>query len=55
MLKFPTPYEKILPANIQAVRPQNQSQDQAALDRIKGSLVGLAVGDALGASVEFRS
>jgi ADP-ribosyl-[dinitrogen reductase] hydrolase len=54
MLKFPAPHEKILPADIRTVRPPNQPQDHPIVDRIRGSLVGLAVGDALGASVEFR-
>jgi ADP-ribosyl-[dinitrogen reductase] hydrolase len=53
-LKFPLPHQKILPHDIPLVRPPRGSQDTATLERIIGSLVGLAVGDALGASVEFR-
>ncbi|CAF3989193.1 unnamed protein product, partial [Rotaria sordida] len=29
--------------------------DEKVLDRIEGSMIGLAIGDALGAHVEFRS
>jgi len=53
-LEFPRPEEKILPHNIAIVWPPTETNDSDALDRITGSLVGLAVGDALGASVEFR-
>ncbi|CAF0987225.1 unnamed protein product [Adineta steineri] len=54
MLQFPLPHEKILPSDIKIVRPSSHPSDPTVLDRIKGSLIGLAVGDALGASVEFR-
>ena len=34
--------------------PPTNSLDEAILDRIVGSMIGLALGDALGAPVEFR-
>jgi ADP-ribosyl-[dinitrogen reductase] hydrolase len=34
--------------------PELETEDNETIKRIQGSLVGLAVGDALGASVEFR-
>ncbi|CAF4813518.1 unnamed protein product, partial [Rotaria magnacalcarata] len=39
---------------IPLVSPPSQSLDSTKVDRFKGSLMGMAVGDALGASVEFR-
>jgi ADP-ribosylglycohydrolase len=54
MLKFPQPNQKILPGDIKIVWPPIQPQDAAIHNRITGSLLGLAIGDALGASVEFR-
>ena len=54
MLRFPSPYEGTLPHKIDLVWPAANTLDSAIADRIVGSLVGLAVGDALGASVEFR-
>ncbi|CAF1096089.1 unnamed protein product [Rotaria sp. Silwood1] len=54
MLNFPHPNQKLLPDQIQCVSPAHQSSDPKITDRLKGSLLGLAVGDALGASVEFR-
>ncbi|CAF3442406.1 unnamed protein product [Rotaria sp. Silwood1] len=53
-LKFPHSKEKLLPEQIQCVQPPHQSVDVTIVDKFKGSLLGLAVGDALGASVEFR-
>ena len=54
MFQFPQPEDKILPDNIPLVWPKIRRQDKIITNRITGSLVGLAVGDALGASVEFR-
>jgi len=34
--------------------PPESTRDETLLDRIKGSMIGMAVGDALGAHVEFR-
>ncbi|CAF2524341.1 unnamed protein product [Rotaria sp. Silwood2] len=53
-LKFLHPKEKKPPEQIQCVPPPHQLVDLIKVDRFKGSLLGLAVGDALGASVEFR-
>ncbi|CAF3341506.1 unnamed protein product [Rotaria socialis] len=53
-LTFPSFDEKKLPDEIKIIRPTNKPQDTVTLDRITGSLIGLAIGDALGASVEFR-
>ncbi|CAF1131698.1 unnamed protein product [Rotaria sp. Silwood1] len=53
-LQFPSFHEKKLPSDIKLVWPEVNSHDTNILDRITGSLVGLAIGDALGASVEFR-
>ena len=54
MLGFPDPEERILPHGIPLAWPHIPPQDKIITNRITGSLVGLAVGDALGASVEFR-
>ncbi|CAF1044329.1 unnamed protein product [Rotaria sp. Silwood1] len=54
MLKFPSPYDNVLPHQIQVIFPKDLSPKEPTLDRVIGSLVGLAIGDALGASVEFR-
>lgn len=54
MLQFPSPHDKILPGDIKLVWPPSEPQDLDVHYRILGSLTGLAVGDALGASVEFR-
>ncbi|CAF0983433.1 unnamed protein product [Rotaria sordida] len=53
-LEFLSIHEKKLPGDIKIVWPTVKSKDTDTLYRITGSLVGLAVGDALGASVEFR-
>ncbi|CAF0954484.1 unnamed protein product [Rotaria sordida] len=53
-LNFPHPKQKLLPDQIQCASPPHQSLNPTITDRFKGSLLGLAVGDALGASVEFR-
>ncbi|CAF1289919.1 unnamed protein product [Rotaria sordida] len=54
VLQFPSSTEKILPDAIKLVWPPTELQNPAAIEAISGSLVGLAIGDALGASVEFR-
>ncbi|CAF1323311.1 unnamed protein product [Rotaria sordida] len=54
MFKFPSPYDHVLPHEIQVTFPEDPSVKEATFDRVIGSLIGLAVGDALGASVEFR-
>ena len=54
MLQFPHPDENILPHEIRIIYPRTGPSDDIISNRILGSLVGLAVGDALGASVEFR-
>lgn len=51
---FLSPEEKKLPNEIKLAWPTTKSKDTATLDRITGSMAGLAIGDALGASVEFR-
>ncbi|CAF2633194.1 unnamed protein product [Rotaria sp. Silwood2] len=52
-MQFPHPDARILPHKISC--PSSPSKTTSnELSRIVGSLVGLAVGDALGASVEFR-
>jgi ADP-ribosylglycohydrolase len=52
-MQFPHPDTRILPASIRCVPApiNNKTKEQ---EKIVGSLVGLAIGDALGASVEFR-
>ncbi|CAF1203926.1 unnamed protein product, partial [Didymodactylos carnosus] len=50
LLNEPQPYN----TNWQSLPQPTVGADQGLLSRIQGSLVGLAVGDALGASVEFR-
>ena len=54
MLKFPDPSEKILPNEIQLHETPHYHHKDEICDRIVGSLIGLSVCDALGASVEFR-
>ncbi|CAF0972480.1 unnamed protein product [Rotaria sordida] len=52
-MQFPHPDSRILPHQILCpATPLNSTSKE--LKRVVGSLVGLAVGDALGASVEFR-
>jgi ADP-ribosylglycohydrolase len=53
-MNFHLPNQHVLPHQIQPVPPPKLSQNDFTIDRVIGSLVGLAVGDALGASVEFR-
>ncbi|CAF1370995.1 unnamed protein product [Adineta ricciae] len=53
-MKFPLPHEKKLPHEVPIHRPPTKLHNSILFSRIAGSLVGLAVGDALGASVEFR-
>jgi ADP-ribosylglycohydrolase len=52
-MQFPHPDARILPANIPLSHSPLNSQSKEQ-EKIVGSLVGLAIGDALGASVEFR-
>ncbi|CAF4564251.1 unnamed protein product, partial [Rotaria sp. Silwood2] len=54
MIKFPSPHDRVLPHQIQVTFPEDLATKEVTLDRVIGSLIGLAVGDALGASVEFR-
>ncbi|CAF4662538.1 unnamed protein product, partial [Rotaria sp. Silwood2] len=54
MTNFPSPYEKVLPHNIKLDKIPEYHEKDDTCDRVIGSLVGLAIGDALGASVEFR-
>jgi ADP-ribosyl-[dinitrogen reductase] hydrolase len=54
MLKFPSPYDKVLPDEIKLERTPYYHDKDDICNRVIGSLVGLATGDALGASVEFR-
>ncbi len=52
-MQFPPPDSRILPASIECVpTPDNSPTKQE--EKVVSSLVGLAIGDALGASVEFR-
>jgi ADP-ribosyl-[dinitrogen reductase] hydrolase len=53
-MEFPPPDSRILPDQILCTSPPLSNQPSKEQERIVGSLVGLAVGDALGASVEFR-
>ena len=52
-MEFPRPDKHIRPHKI-PLTPPNRISSNEFVDRCVGSLVGLAVGDALGASVEFR-
>ncbi|CAF2404331.1 unnamed protein product [Rotaria sp. Silwood2] len=56
-MNFPSPYASVLPHQIHLGKPPEIRgvEEAKQLSRIQGSLLGLAVGDALGASVEFRS
>ncbi|CAF1353634.1 unnamed protein product, partial [Didymodactylos carnosus] len=44
----------VLPHEIQCPKSPQEKNNQIDVDKFKGSLLGLAVGDALGAHVEFR-
>src|SRR5690242_13839907 len=54
MVNFPSPYDKVLPEDIKLEKTPDYHIKDDICYRIKGSLIGLAIGDALGASVEFR-
>ncbi|CAF3668791.1 unnamed protein product [Rotaria socialis] len=54
MIKFPIPPNIVLPGNITYTLPNFRPGDSQTFDRALGSLVGLTIGDALGASVKFR-
>ncbi|CAM4962083.1 unnamed protein product [Rotaria socialis] len=54
MIKFPSPHDRVLPHKIKVTFPDGGSARSDTLDRVIGSLIGLGIGDALGASVEFR-
>jgi ADP-ribosyl-[dinitrogen reductase] hydrolase len=54
MIKFPSPYDKVLPDQIKPEKPPEIDDNDVTCNRMIGSLIGLAIGDALGASVEFR-
>lgn len=47
-LKMPHEFDQVLG------EPQLDSDDESVLDRIQGSMMGMALGDAIGAHVEFR-
>jgi len=54
MMKFPLPNDKVLPDQIKIEKIPDYHRKDDICNRVIGSLVGLAIGDALGASVEFR-
>lgn len=54
LLECKQPYKEIKRLNDAAVESSAADDGNETLRRIQGSLVGLAIGDALGASVEFR-
>ncbi|CAF1941544.1 unnamed protein product [Rotaria magnacalcarata] len=54
MIKFPIPPNIVLPGNITYTLPNFRPGDSQTFDRALGSLVGLTIGDALGASVKYR-
>ncbi|CAF1379176.1 unnamed protein product [Rotaria sordida] len=55
-MNFPSPHARVLPHQIPLGKPPESrgTEEAKQLNCIQGSLLGLAVGDALGASVEFR-
>jgi ADP-ribosyl-[dinitrogen reductase] hydrolase len=53
-MNFPSGNDQILPDRIKCISPRESQKRIRELELIIGSLMGLAVGDALGASVEFR-
>ncbi|CAF5130566.1 unnamed protein product, partial [Rotaria sp. Silwood1] len=52
-MNFPSPYARVLPHQIHLGKPPETQRTVEAeqRNRVVGSLLGLAVGDALGASV----
>ncbi|CAF1022079.1 unnamed protein product [Rotaria sordida] len=54
MINFPTPSNIVFPANITYTLPNFRPGDSQTFDRVVGSLVGLTIGDALGANVKYR-
>lgn len=54
-MQFPSPSAHILPGDIPCVLPPPLLDQCNIKHRIRGSMLGLATGDALGASVEFIS
>ncbi|CAF2376590.1 unnamed protein product [Rotaria sp. Silwood2] len=54
MINFPIPPNIVLPANITYTLPNFRPGDNQTFDRVVGSLVGLTIGDALGANVKHR-
>lgn len=53
MFQFPLPTDRVLPENIICKPPPWNRVNNVTLDRIKGSLVGLATGDMVEASTEY--
>ena len=53
-MELSSPDSRILPHQIKCISPPNLDPRSEQFKKVVGSLVGLAVGDALGASVEFR-
>ncbi|CAF4417765.1 unnamed protein product, partial [Rotaria sp. Silwood2] len=42
MIKFPSPYDRVLPHEIQVTFPEDLATKEVTLDRVIGSLIGLA-------------
>ncbi|CAF4941703.1 unnamed protein product, partial [Rotaria magnacalcarata] len=49
-MQFPSPHEHILPNDITCISSPPLPDQFNVKDRIRGSMLGLATGDALGAS-----